>query len=252
MNKTRLYKMLFSVFAVMATSYLGMPPLQAKVLQGKIDHSESMPGVADNFRPGHIFDEQSLKDLYPQRLNFFQLPDWYVGTWEKQTDNCIYYFDFKTNSEQKDKEGVHTSYNSRTFGSLRDEQGRYWQRDDTPYYTVVTTDKVLAYVLLQEWYPIQSASDHMVFKGVDLKITVDKVTKKIVSTYHDEHISTYWPVDHYTMKRDVSSRVFNEDGRPITDLKDTTLEHKTAELAQPTDPSFYKDLQTFLKHLPNQ
>ncbi len=247
-----LQRTLFSFLVAFAFFYLKVPPLQAKTLEGKIEHSESMPSVDDQFSKGRLFDEQALKNLYPQRLNFFQVPEWYVGTWEKTQDTCLYFYDYATNAELKNREGTHKSYNSRTFGSLRDEHGTYWQRDDTPYYTVVTTDKTIAYVVLQEWYPIQSATDHMTFRGVDLKINVDRATNKILDTVHEENISTYFPVDRSTIRRDLSTRVFNQDGRPDTDLKDSTLEHKTAELAQPTDPSIFKDLQTFLQHLPNQ
>lgn len=123
----------------------------ADVLQGQINHAESLPPVPTKLRAGCQFDDHLLPQMATKSV-WFRIPKWLAGTW-KRTESTS-----QTSGVPVTKKDVRI----RRFGFQTDSAGRIWHWVRTPFPGSTQQKSQHAYFLIQSEEPISITRDQVV------------------------------------------------------------------------------------------
>src|SRR5277367_3730685 len=150
------------LFSRNAVSILGLtifclillPSATAKMLEGKVEHSVTLPPTEASLRPGNRFREgTAIANSAFVRNHWFRIPNWLAGNWHYDERTTVYQFDYSTGrATNKPVKAVDIA--TRTFGHQMDPKGNVWQFDQTPYTVESEGEDAIAYTLRQEYIPM--------------------------------------------------------------------------------------------------
>jgi hypothetical protein len=79
--------------------------------------------------------------------------------------------------------------------------------------------------------PLESSEKYFVRRSLDTQIRVDKMTGRIKAVESGEQLTTYTPEQDGLVKRESSSKVFDDQGRPLLLGKSFSYETRIAPFA---------------------
>jgi hypothetical protein len=190
---------------------IGYLPGQAKLLKAQITHSEFLSPIEDELAPGQTFDKKRY-NTKPQRLNFYEIPNWLAGKWQYDSTVTTSVHDYLKNTTDEKSSSVMdrgTDY----FGHIQDAKGHFWNGDFTPYIASSDLGSDTIYFLTREYYPVENSDKRITIRVVSLNVRVDKTNQKIRESSATESLQTYTPQIGNLVRIDKSQKTFDRNGR---------------------------------------
>jgi len=222
----------------------------AKLLKAEITHSDSLPALDKRLRVGAVFDKSMLNVEGDQRLNFFQIPEWFAGNFSCYEIVQTSYFDYTTNKQNNSIQRRPVKQDNICWGDVRDSQNRIWVEDHTP--SSITSENIAdnsyIYGISKENYPVMNNGQEIVFKETNMNTLVDKKTNKIKIVTAAENYSTYTPTPDNNIRMDRSLKIFSPEGKPLALMTDYSILIRKGPMPVPANKAeIEKDLAIFLK-----
>jgi hypothetical protein len=229
-----------------ATNSDHKPADSKPILQGNVEHSESLPSLDERLRPGEVFsDDLLLKAGTEANNDWYWIPSWYAGKRHAEQALIVSRYDFST--------GLTTSpmlhqqqRQDHVSGYQADRNGGIWDFKNIPFIQHVDAGPVLAVLYVKAMNPLMINQSQIVCKYQELSITYDRKTHKIINIVQQEQISTISPVQPNGLRADISVKSFGWDGRPIR-AEQSILEAKIVEPFQRIDTLEGKDLRAMFR-----
>lgn len=189
-------------------------PAKSRMLEGSLEHSESLPAEDSRFAAGTTFDASTLPEFQAGN-NWFWLPQWFAGNYKTETLTRIYRYDFRTGKTDLAR---NTAVFRRTekWGWQQDRLGGVWQYDNTPYKKEVDRGGSREIQLCKERVPVKITNDSATLRFRITAIIINRQTDKIEWTIQSEFLQTYTPVGTDRVKVEVSAKSFDVYGKPMT------------------------------------
>jgi hypothetical protein len=179
-------------------------------------HAATFQPVAAFLRGGVSFDNAAkaqIQNVKPANV-WFKIPAWLAGKWEFYEAENTSYTDLKTGKTNPHPESAQTEATD-VWGWQRDKNGDVWQYDDSPHATESRTNQEVTYYVRHEDVPISSSQTKMTCKMIYTYSAINANTQLISKTYQSEDFVSYRQQEPSELRRDVSSKIFDQDGNPI-------------------------------------
>jgi hypothetical protein len=239
----RLCLTIISLLALFAVSFAS-----ARMLEGKIEHSESLPPAEASLRPGSRFEEgAAIANSAFTRNHWFRVPNWLAGSWHYDERTTLYEYDYSTR-QTNHKRTKDVDIATRSFGQQMDPRGNIWQFDQTPYTVMSEGGDAFAYTLRTEYVPVElegsdpTNSSKFTVRILANQLRVDKVTNTIKDSLVVESIQTFSPEPNGTLRLEYSEKVFDFYGHPHMLRNGFVIERKVANFT-PVDLLQGQDLK---------
>jgi hypothetical protein len=217
-------------------------PMQAKMLLGGVEHSESLHPIEQNLAPGQIFDVSNLPSQGNGPPKFFKIPPWLAGTWHKESQTDFYRYSYLTKqTDITTRTGPARSDGS--WGTQLSDDGTIWQYDACPFNSTVDSGSEFVVQLVRVSEPVEENDKIFVRRSLDTQIRVDKMTGRIRAVESGEQLTTYYPEQDGLVKRESSAKVFDQNGNPLLLGKSFSYETRVATF-QPQDSYQGKDVRS--------
>ena len=184
------------------------------VLQGGVNHAEEMPGLDDALQVGKVYSDDLLMNSSIKGNNeWFYIPKWYAGV--RHTDEAIifYRYDYQAGKASAPMLRQLNRQDSLS-GFQRDRNGGIWDFKRVPSIQHVESDFSNAVLYIKEITPLTGSDDRIVIKYVEVSISTDKRTNKILQVVQQEQINTITSPMPGVLRSDVSVKCFGWDGKP--------------------------------------
>jgi hypothetical protein len=216
----------------------------AKLLKATITHSEFLKPIEDDLAPGHTFDKARY-NTKPQRLNFYEIPNWLAGKWQYDSTVTTSVQDYLKNTTQ-DKPSSVMDRGTDYFGHIQDAKGLFWNGDFTPFIASSDLGSDSIYFLTREYYPVENTDKRITFRVVSLNVRVDKQTQKIRESSETESLQTYTPQIGNQVRIDKSQKTFDRNGRALNLVICYANMRKIGPYQPPNNPEIFLLFNKFL------
>ncbi len=219
---------------------------EGKTLKAEINHSDVADPVEAKLLPGQLFDAANLPPgSTGDSNNWYKIPKWLAGTWHKDSQTNSYQYNFQTRQEDSTQRTVIAKGNG-IWGTQTDAQGEIWEFNPAPYVDTVDGGADTIVQLIRSSEPLEVSNERFVKNTLDTQLRVDKATGKIKTVQTAEQISTYTIDSPGVLKRETSSKIFGQDGKPLMLARSIAYENKIAEY-QPRDAINGKNLKSLFQ-----
>jgi hypothetical protein len=211
--KSFLLAVLISCILLPCSAADSIPPLKAGV-----SLSDHLPSVPLEMAPGSEYSPDAVSKHYKSTEDWRRVPAWKVGSFHVETE--IHY------TPAGPKEIL--SRLDTSGGHLRDSKGHYWQRYDVPMQAApVEGASIFQYSNIISDESIEISPKKVVSRIRGISFIVDKETRKIVRVAQQEVLQTETPAGPNRYRTDCQRRLYDSQGRYVSDLKSTTFADRT-------------------------
>lgn len=191
------------------------PPRKELLLQGGVQHSESLPSFDERFRPGKTY--LPLEGIVEQRTTglWYKIPPWMAAhIWHSETRTEYYWEDLVT-GQVRQRPYTITARADQSQGWQTDARGDIWQYSAVPFVTRTEGDDdyTVHFVTLME--PVEVTDSRFIKRSRATQIEVAKKDNVIRKVEQDEQIHIFTPISDGVLRCEDSSKVFDMDGNPI-------------------------------------
>jgi hypothetical protein len=184
------------------------------VLQGGVEHSESLPSLDESLRPGEKFKEDVLLSLGTSANNdWFWIPPWYAGKRHTEDALIVYRYDFSTGATTTPMQRQLERQNS-VSGYQQDRNGEVWDFKNVPFIQHIDSGAVLAVLYIKSMKPLVVNRSQIVLKYDEISVTYEPKSHRIVDVVQQEQINTISPMPPDGLRADISTKSFTWDGQP--------------------------------------
>ncbi|MBY0356729.1 MAG: hypothetical protein K2W82_01905 [Candidatus Obscuribacterales bacterium] len=195
-----------------------------QMLQGHVEHQDSLPPLETSLQAGSRFDTTKLKALSPDNL-WYQIPSWMAGTWKTTTDTNYYRYSYKTGGKNFAVDTFNCLSQS-TIGWQKDRNGQIWEHANSPYLTFAELDHKFDIDLIKQKEIVDTQAKQITIYYRGARLVVSKHNKLITDSYQLESIQTYTPFGNNLLKVDASVKIFDSYGRPERLAKALSFEQR--------------------------
>jgi hypothetical protein len=220
MNKIVLFLLAFLLIAggVSVNAY-------GRLLTGSIEHSENLAPVEADLRPGAQFSPDEIsKSLCIKRNHWYRIPAWFAGTWHQDFSTVIRSFQYETNVTDSNAHQKRDKID-RKYGDQIDENGNVWSFDNCPFTVLGEFEGKKMYGIFKTFEPVASDRNSITFRAIQMHVTVDPVTERILVTSVNEALSSFTRTGENTCHSYASVKVFDMSGKP-THIYETVSERE--------------------------
>jgi hypothetical protein len=218
------------------------PLVEAKVLVGEIDHSETLQPLDPSLTVGEVFAPSKLPSIDALPANkWYRIPAWLAGTWHKDSQTDYYRYTYKTNTTDTTTR-TEPAKATGTWGTQQDDKGTIWQFDPAPFTATVDSGDDFVVQMVRTSEPIDVSDRRFVRRSIDTQIRVSKADGVIKSVESGEQITTYRPEGDGLIKRETSAKVFDPQGQPVLLGKSFAYENRVSPFV-PQDVYKGKDMK---------
>jgi hypothetical protein len=186
-----------------------------KPLQGGVQHSEVLPQLIEDLRPGKVYsDDILLKSSTAANDIWYHIPSWYAGVRHCEDEMIVYRYDYKTDKTTQPMQKQLNRQDS-TGGYQKDRNNGIWDYKHLPMIQHVESDLVNAVLLVKSITPVKETDEQFVIKYEEVSISFDKRTNKIVRVVQQEQINTITSPEPGMLRVDASAKSFGWDGQPL-------------------------------------
>lgn len=190
-------------------------------LEGKIEHSDSLPAVSTQWKTGAKFDSRKLPVTGSNSVIWWRVPDWLAGSWRNA--GKIKRLILKGVDEPQAAQGfesIDVKYpDTEVIGYQQDNQNKVWTCVPTPYVGRTEQGDNINVSIIDSAIPLDSSDNQVVIKFLATTLTVDKNKNKILSVVQRESLQTYRLIEHGKVLVQASMKFFDEDGNPRYESK---------------------------------
>jgi len=187
----------------------------ATVLKGGVNHAEALPGLDETLQIGKVYsDDLLLQSGTPSNNQWFLIPPWYAGQRHSEDAMIVYRYDYKT-GEASSPMLRQLNRQTALSGYQRDKLGGIWDFKKVPTIAHVESDFCNAILYVKEITPISGSDDRLTIKYVEVSISVNKRSNKILQVVQQEQINTITSPQPGVLRSDISVKSFGWDGKPL-------------------------------------
>jgi hypothetical protein len=224
----------------------GAAPTQKAPLVGGVKHSESLPALADDLRPGKAYrDDLLISPGARLQGQWLYVPSWYAGTRHCEEAIILYRQNFVT-GETSSPMTRQVNRQDDTVGCQKDRNGGIWDFKEIPLIQHVESDRVNAVLYVKKVTPLFGAEDKIVIRYDEISIELSKRTNKIVSIVQQEQINTITSPSPGVLRADISVKAFDETGTPQR-LEQSVIIEKTTRPYERKDSYHGQDIRPSFK-----
>ncbi|MDZ4832608.1 MAG: hypothetical protein SGJ27_02285 [Candidatus Melainabacteria bacterium] len=215
------------VLSLICLSWSGaMACAEGLSLEGKIEHSEMLHPV-DAFKIGADYDETLLPSGEDSDGNWWRVPRWLAGQWEKTGKiEVLSFTDLKTNEAIKSKKRNRVSYHDReVLGHQSDCEGQVWTYVPLPCIMKSSAGDKTNVNVINSFDVVEETKDSLTVKIFCVTVMLDS-NNKVISICQRESLQTWTPVNEHLISIKDSTKFFDRDGQPIAAKKMLTYSQR--------------------------
>ncbi len=183
------------------------------VLKLGVQHSTTLDPVPNSLQAGSIFDNKLIPEL-PKDLEWYRIPKWLAGKWQRKQETTVHTMDFATGVETRPNQPF-LSEQQANFGVQTDREGDIW--DCALSNTGVSNrGSYRSVALIQFHRPVRVDENEIVYREVFTVVNVVNETNVIMSSQRIESLTKYRPVSGGTLEASMSMKVYGPDGSPTS------------------------------------
>lgn len=263
LRQSGLLRIWLSLLLISTTFLPGSRANAQTVLQGKIEHSASLPAVDSQWKTGAKFNPAKLPVTGSASVVWWRVPNWLAGTWKNAGKvKRLSLKDVEHPEAEQGFDAIEVKYpDAEVIGYQQDLQGSVWTCVPAPYVGRTEQDPNMNVSIIYSAVPVEISESQVVLKFLATTLTVEKAKGKIVSVTQRESLQTYKPIAAGKVLIQASMKFFDEDGKARYEsktLSQSRLEEAYKETpylpasgAEPTLIDMRKSFEMFLhsKHL---
>ncbi|MBX9692663.1 MAG: hypothetical protein K2Z81_09785 [Cyanobacteria bacterium] len=178
-----------------------------------VEHSTTLDPVPQSLQAGSIFDNRMIPSL-PKELEWYRIPKWLGGKWQRQQETTVHTMDFATGVESRPNHSF-LSEQQASFGVQKDKVGDLW--DCSLASTGVSNHGSYRSIALVQFHrPVAVNAKEIVFREIFTVVNVMSETNVIMSSQRIESLTKYRPVGNRMLEASMSMKVYGPDGSPST------------------------------------
>lgn len=182
------------------------------LLQGGVEHSQSLPPLPNTLSVGSTFNQAFLKAA-PPIDGWYWIPDWLAGDWRRDEETVVSSYDYRTRNENNEPHTIAATEIAQ-FGVQRDRFGGVWHcrlaangmADCGDYFSVA---------LVQSQQPEVVSQDKVIIKDVFTELHVNKETNAIIYAAQAESLTRYRPQRDGVLDTKTSVKFFDQSGTAL-------------------------------------
>ncbi len=180
-------------------------------------HSKTVKPVPTFLRGGLKITDAELESMLSVEPanDWFKIPSWLAGKWKYYEGEVLSFQDLRTGSKFSEFFVSHED-TTRDWGYQRDGAGAYWQFQDSPSSVQTRKDEKIILYTRNKNEPLSLTEDELVCRMFYTYSTLEPVTLKVLKTYQSENIVVFRKAGDDEIRRDMSSKIFDEDGVPLS------------------------------------
>lgn len=185
------------------------------ILEGKIEHANTLPPVNPKLRPGAKFDLRKMPIDAPLSLLWWRVPDWLSGTWKNEGKvRRLNFIDLEHPEKREGFDMVDVAYpDNEVIGYQEDRYHNVWTAVLTPYMGRTRQGANTNLSVVHSAIPLEISEKQIVLKFLATTAVVSKANKRIVSVSQRESIQTYRPIEGNLVIVLASMKFFDENGK---------------------------------------
>jgi hypothetical protein len=206
--------------------FLSAGTADARLLEAKIEHSESMEPLSPNLQPGATFSNDNLPGAAQKNLgNWYKIPAWLGGVWHSERQTDYYNYSYQSNTTDNTPH-VRVARADGRWGIQKDSHGTIWQYDPVPSTESIDAGDEIVMQIVRIAESLELGDERFGRRSINTQIRVDKTTGTIKASETGEEISYYIPQSEVMVKVETSSKVFDSMGRATLLSKSVTYESR--------------------------
>jgi hypothetical protein len=213
------------------------------LLQGGVEHSQSLPPLPNALSVGSTFNRALLKGS-PPIDGWYWIPDWLAGDWRRDEETIVSSYDYRTQDENNEPHTI-VATEIAQFGVQRDRFGGIWHcrlaangmADCGDYFSVA---------LVQSQEPEVVSQDKVIIKDVFTELHVNKETNAIIYAAQAESLTRYRPERDGVLNSKVSVKFFDQSGMALKGQRNQSFVVLTKPFV-PVDSYKGMDLRSLFK-----
>ncbi len=200
---------------------------RATKLNVRVEHLDSVEPVESDLEPGKVFTKKSLPDnnIEAEANNWYEIPKWLAGYWHKESQTDYYRHSYLTGTTDNTRLTREARSDGR-WGTQAGLGGQIWQFDGVPYSQTVDADDETIVQIVRMSECLESSEERFVKRSIETQLRVDKLSGKIKTVESGEEITILSPESDTMIKRETSSKVFDQSGKPVLLALSETFETK--------------------------
>jgi hypothetical protein len=195
-------------------------------LEGSVEHSETLHPV-DAFTVGAEYDENLLPSGVDSEGNWWRVPKWLAGQWEKTGKiEVLSFTDLKTNQSIPSKKRTRVTYHDReVLGHQSDGHGQIWTYVPVPCIMKSSAGETTNVNVINAFDVVSETPESITLKIFCVTVMVDS-NNKVTSICQRESLQTWTPVNDHLISIKDSTKFFDRDGVPLAAKKMQTYTHR--------------------------
>lgn len=202
--------------------YPGSLSAQQPLLEGKIEHSASLPPVDPHWKVGRKLDENKLPSPGSHStIIWWRIPDWLAGTWRTTGKvKRLSLINLERSEQTSGFDAIDVKYpDAEVIGYQRDRQGYIWTCVPAPYVGRSVQKDGINISVVHSALPLELSDNQVVIRFLATTMTVDRQKGRIISVTQRESLQTYKPIETGKLLVQASMRYFDAEGNPRYESK---------------------------------
>ncbi|MBS1999558.1 MAG: hypothetical protein JSS86_24700 [Cyanobacteria bacterium SZAS LIN-2] len=196
------------------TLFAAQAETETRTLKGGVEHAEELPGLDENLQVGRVYSDDLLMSPATQENNeWFLIPPWYAGVRHSEEAVIISRYEYATGRTTAPMQRQLNRQDSRS-GYQVDRNGGIWDYKRVPSIQHVESDFCNAVLYIKEIKPISGSDSQLVIKYVEVSVSYEKRSKRILQVVQQEQINTITSPSPGTLRVDISVKSYGWDGKP--------------------------------------
>ncbi|MBX9666929.1 MAG: hypothetical protein K2X93_04885 [Candidatus Obscuribacterales bacterium] len=189
-------------------------------LEAQVEHSEYQQPL-DDFKVGSALDESLLPTGQDGQGNWWRVPGWLAGQWQKTGRITVLSFkDLATNEEVPGPKHVKVHYpDNEVLGHQTDCHGDIWTYVPIPYVVRTISGGRTNVNIVNAFDEVEADDDSVTLRIFTVTLVVDNATSKVISVCQRESLQTLTAVNESKMEIVDSTKFFDRDGKAIYSKK---------------------------------
>lgn len=162
----------------------------ATTLEIGVEHTEVLPEVSQDLRPGRRFS-LSAEDVEQPSNEWIKIPHWMSGTWRLNRETAVMRKDFRKNATDT-KPYSYSARHDFQYGMQQDRAGDVWHFIGTPYHSKTSMTEFDEYHLVKSKVFNRADEQAVTFTAL-MTVVRTESGHQIKESFQSESITSYSP-----------------------------------------------------------
>lgn len=210
------------MFLFSTCCYFAPPNAMAEqILEGRIEHSPSLPPVDKQWKTGAKFDAGKLPVAGSESIIWWRVPSWLAGTWHNVGKvKRLSFKDLQNPESNQGFDSVEINYpDSEVIGYQTDRLGFAWTCVPAPYVGRSEQGDKVNVSIIHSAVPVELSDTQVVIKFLATTLTVGKGKGRILAVTQRESLQTYKQIETGKILVQASMQYYDENGTPRYESK---------------------------------